>query len=176
MSHIFVHGTDHVEKIEQGQELFLRCAMYGDMTTVRVEDDIVPPNSSAFDSCSSNSSSSSSSSSSTSALSDSSSNTDTRFKNNPLVVYSDTCCDGKKWLKDSGFHKDDVIFLLDTHHLLDRFYRAMNRLNKTLYGMACDELSRCFKSASPGRLRKPADIYTDIEKVKSKYSALDPPI
>jgi hypothetical protein len=129
------------------------------------------------DSVSARPSSSSSSSSSASANPVSSSTTTvTRLTNGPLVIYSDTCCQGKGWFADSGFHRDDILFLLDSHHFLDRFYKGFNKENITYHGAACSDMSKTIAQVSPGRLPEPKDIRESIEKLKSKYSALVPPV
>jgi hypothetical protein len=167
ISHIFVHGPENEEKMDQGKELFRRTEEFGLVIKVPVEDDSISGISSA----------SSSSSSSASDLSESASTkTITRLMKGPLVISSDLCCQGKGWITNSGFHEDDLLFLLDSHHFLDRLYRALNRENRTFLGTACSDLSKCIAQTIPGRVPAPDDIIEAIDRVKAKYSALIPPV
>jgi hypothetical protein len=181
LSWIWTAGTKGEELVSQGAELFQRFCVIGLMTvifsTTGASNGASTSGSStsvASSSCNNPSDNESSlnneteigdSASDDNSLGDNSEKKVIGVKNAPSF-YSDNCC--FKWIK-SSWPVQFLANLLDTHHLIKRYFKAVNRIQPTFFYQFCQALSKCFGQNELGVLFPPEKIIALIKKVKDHF-------
>jgi hypothetical protein len=143
LSWLWTAGTKAEELTSQGDELFQRFSLFGLMTVIYSTTD----NESDLN----NGTENGDGVSDVNSPGDNSARKVIGVKNAP-AFYSDNCC--LKWIRGS-WPVQFLANLLDTHHLIKRYFKVANRIQPTFFYQFCQALSKCFGQNELGVLFPP---------------------